>query len=153
MAPVAIPAPEPVEPRRYEAAPVTPPIRFRPLQPPAPPQPAPEVSVRALPRPTARPPAPSEPKPQPAAVETLPPAQYAPPVQVAPLPPQVPSTGTSSHRVVVDANYSSQVQQIRQDAYVRPDDGKVQVGAYQDVSAAQQQAEELRRQGIPARVE
>jgi hypothetical protein len=74
-------------------------------------------------------------------------------VQIATPQPTVTRKGTSSHRVVVDATYSSQVQQIRQEAYIRPDDGKVQVGAYQDVNAAQQQVEELRRQGIPARVE
>ncbi|AFY70265.1 hypothetical protein Pse7367_1992 [Thalassoporum mexicanum PCC 7367] len=57
------------------------------------------------------------------------------------------------HKVVVDQSYANQTQQIDQNAYVRPSDGKLQVGAYNDASAAQQRIEELRRQGIPAQLD
>jgi hypothetical protein len=56
-----------------------------------------------------------------------------------------------NHRVVVDGNYATQVQQVHKDAFVRSD-GQAQVGAYQDINTARQRANELRRQGIPARV-
>jgi cell division protein FtsN len=42
---------------------------------------------------------------------------------------------------------------VERDAYVRPSDGQVQVGSYRDSNVAQQRIEQLRRQGIPARIE
>jgi hypothetical protein len=60
---------------------------------------------------------------------------------------------SSSYRVVVENNYAASAQQVFKDAYVRPSDGQVQVGAYRDPSAAQNRIEQLRRQGIPARIE
>jgi cell division protein FtsN len=55
--------------------------------------------------------------------------------------------------VVVENNYAASAQQVFKDAYVRPSDGQVQVGAYRDPSSAQNRIEQLRRQGIPARIE
>jgi hypothetical protein len=58
-----------------------------------------------------------------------------------------------SYRVVVESGYGANAQQIERDAYVRPSDGQVQVGSYRDANAAQQRIEQLRRQGIPAKIE
>ncbi|MFM7888060.1 MAG: hypothetical protein ACKPCM_15520 [Pseudanabaena sp.] len=63
------------------------------------------------------------------------------------------SPAQSSYRVVVENSYAASAQQIERDAYVRPSDGQVQVGSYRDPKAAQQRIEQLRRQGIPARIE
>jgi len=63
------------------------------------------------------------------------------------------SSAQSSYRVVVENSYAASAQQIERDAYVRPSDGQVQVGSYRDPNAAQQRIEQLRRQGIPARIE
>ncbi|MCY7333599.1 MAG: hypothetical protein LH649_13305 [Pseudanabaena sp. CAN_BIN31] len=63
------------------------------------------------------------------------------------------SPAPSSYRVVVETNYAASAQQVFKDAYVRPSDGQVQIGAYRDPSAAQNRIEQLRRQGIPARIE
>ncbi|GBO56411.1 serine/threonine protein kinase [Pseudanabaena sp. lw0831] len=60
---------------------------------------------------------------------------------------------SSSYRVVVENSYAASAQQVERDAYVRPSDGQVQVGSYRDANAAQQRIEQLRRQGIPARIE
>ena len=62
-------------------------------------------------------------------------------------------TPSTSYRVVVENNYASSAQNVERDAYVRPSDGQVQVGSYRDSNAAQQRIEQLRRQGIPARIE
>ncbi len=74
--------------------------------------------------------------------------KYAAPLSSAPT-----STAPSSYRVVVENSYAASAQQIERDAYVRPSDGQVQVGSYRDQNAAQQRIEQLRRQGIPARIE
>jgi hypothetical protein len=55
--------------------------------------------------------------------------------------------------VVVENSYAASAQQVERDAYVRPSDGQVQVGSYRDSNVAQQRIEQLRRQGIPARIE
>jgi hypothetical protein len=55
--------------------------------------------------------------------------------------------------VVVENGYGASAQQVERDAYVRPSDGQVQVGSYRDPNAAQQRIEQLRRQGIPAKIE
>ena len=78
--------------------------------------------------------------------------KYAAPLSSAPAP-AAPAPSSSSYRVVVENSYAASAQQIERDAYVRPSDGRVQVGSYRDPNAAQQQIEELRRQGIPARIE
>ncbi|MDX2254639.1 MAG: hypothetical protein NW214_03900 [Pseudanabaenaceae cyanobacterium bins.39] len=67
-------------------------------------------------------------------------------------PSSIPSNNTS-YRVVVDSNYAASAQQVDRNAFIRPSDGKVQIGSYRDANAAQQQIEDLRRQGIPARIE
>lgn len=87
--------------------------------------------------------------------------RYAEPISAAPRPAPapvkpiyVPPASTSQgYKVVVENSYVNQVQQVEKDAYVRPSDGKLQLGAYQDAGAAQQRAAELRQQGIPARVD
>ncbi|HBC43319.1 MAG TPA: hypothetical protein DCZ88_15925 [Pseudanabaena sp.] len=75
--------------------------------------------------------------------------KYAAPISSTPttLPAQ------SSYRVVVENSYAASAQQIEREAYVRPSDGQVQVGSYRDLNVAQQRIEQLRRQGIPARIE
>jgi hypothetical protein len=78
--------------------------------------------------------------------------KYAAPLSSAPAP-VAPAPTSSSYRVVVENSYAASAQQIERDAYVRPSDGRVQVGSYRDPNAAQQQIEQLRRQGIPARIE
>ena len=76
--------------------------------------------------------------------------KYAAPLTSAPVNSGTPST---SYRVVVENNYAASAQKVERDAYVRPSDGQVQVGSYRDSNAAQQRIEQLRRQGIPARIE
>ena len=76
--------------------------------------------------------------------------KYAAPLSSAPAPAPAPS---SSYRVVVENSYAASAQQVDRDAYVRPSDGQVQVGSYRDANAAQQRIEQLRSQGIPARIE
>jgi hypothetical protein len=75
--------------------------------------------------------------------------KYAAPLSSAPAAP----APSSSYRVVVENSYAASAQQVERDAYVRPSDGQVQVGSYRDANAAQQRIEQLRRQGIPARIE
>ena len=53
---------------------------------------------------------------------------------------------------MVENGYAASAQQVEKNAFVRPD-GQVQVGSYRDPNAAQQSLEQLRRQGIPARIE
>ena len=72
--------------------------------------------------------------------------KYAAPLSSAP-------AAASSYRVVVENSYAAGAQQVERDAYVRPSDGQVQVGSYRDQSSAQNRIEQLRRQGIPARIE
>ncbi|MBD2187501.1 hypothetical protein [Pseudanabaena mucicola] len=79
--------------------------------------------------------------------------KYAAPLSADPAPAPVSNAPASSYRVVVENSYASSAQQIDRDAYVRPTDGQVQVGSYRDPNVAQQRVEELRRQGIPARLE
>jgi cell division protein FtsN len=78
--------------------------------------------------------------------------KYAEPLSSAATPAAA-APSSSSYRVVVENSYAASAQQIERDAYVRPSDGQVQVGSYRDANAAQQQIEQLRRQGIPARIE
>ena len=83
--------------------------------------------------------------------------KYAAPLSSAPVqaPAQSPtqSPTQSSYRVVVENSYAASAQQVERDAYVRPSDGQVQVGSYRDSNSAQHRIEQLRRQGIPARIE
>lgn len=76
--------------------------------------------------------------------------KYAAPLSSAPT---SSAPAPSSYRVVVENSYAASAQQIERDAYVRPSDGQVQVGSYRDPNAAQHRIEQLRRQGIPARIE
>jgi len=71
--------------------------------------------------------------------------RYADPI--APTPKPAPTT---AYTIVAPPNFASQARQIEQDAFVRPQDGQVQLGAYRDPMAAQQRIAELRSQGIPA---
>ena len=77
--------------------------------------------------------------------------KYAAPLSSAPA--SSAPASASSYRVVVENGYAASAQQVERDAYVRPSDGQVQVGSYRDQSAAQNRIEQLRRQGIPARIE
>ncbi len=81
--------------------------------------------------------------------------KYAAPLTSAPANSMPVNSGTpsTSYRVVVENNYAASAQKVERDAYVRPSDGQVQVGSYRDSNAAQQRIEQLRRQGIPARIE
>ena len=81
--------------------------------------------------------------------------KYAAPLSASPVvtPEPVAATSNSSYRVVVENGYGATAQQVERDAYVRPSDGQVQVGSYRDPNAAQQRIEQLRRQGIPAKIE
>jgi hypothetical protein len=78
--------------------------------------------------------------------------KYAAPISSDPAPAAT-APSSNSYRVVVENSYAASAQQIERDAYVRPSDGQVQVGSYRDPNAAQQRIEQLRRQGIPARIE
>lgn len=71
----------------------------------------------------------------------------------APMSAETTTAPTSSYRVVVESSYAASAQQVERDAFVRPSDGQVQVGSYRDQNAAQQRIDQLRRQGIPARIE
>jgi hypothetical protein len=81
--------------------------------------------------------------------------KYAAPLSASPVvPPESTAPASNgSYRVVVESGYGANAQQIERDAYVRPSDGQVQVGSYRDANAAQQRIEQLRRQGIPAKIE
>ncbi len=79
--------------------------------------------------------------------------KYAAPLSSAPVSTTAETSPSSSYRVVVDNSYAASAQQVARDAYVRPSDGQVQVGSYRDPNAAQHRIEQLRRQGIPARIE
>jgi hypothetical protein len=81
--------------------------------------------------------------------------KYEAPLSSSPVvtPEPVAATSNSSYRVVVENGYGASAQQVERDAYVRPSDGQVQVGSYRDPNAAQQRIEQLRRQGIPAKIE
>ena len=155
VAPLPPSAPAPVE-RSY-----SPPSRaYEPAPAPAPrSEPAPRRSV--TPRPAAAPPARTTvtvaPKPAPVRSAAIAPApaprnnvsvKYAAPLSAAPAP-----TGSSSYRIVVENSYAASAQQVERDAFVRPSDGQVQMGSFRDQNTAQQRIEELRRQGIPARIE
>lgn len=77
-----------------------------------------------------------------------------------PPPPSAPASASptaNSYKVVTPYSSDSTLETARQrvpDAYVKTysDGAKVQFGAYQDEAAAKAQAEELRKQGIPAEV-
>jgi len=81
--------------------------------------------------------------------------KYAAPLSASPVDTSetVAPTNNGSYRVVVENGYGANAQQVERDAYVRPSDGQVQVGSYRDPNAAQQRIEQLRRQGIPAKIE
>ena len=81
--------------------------------------------------------------------------KYAAPLSASPMvqPEIAASTNNDSYRVVVENGYGANAQQVERDAYVRPSDGQVQVGSYRDPNAAQQRIEQLRRQGIPAKID
>ncbi len=85
-----------------------------------------------------------------------PPVRYTAPISVAPSNslPETPSRPAANrgYKVVAPTSYLPQAQAVDKDAYVRPS-GEVQLGAYQNAKAAQQRAEDLRRQGIPVQVE
>ncbi|NUN65615.1 hypothetical protein HCU40_12845 [Pseudanabaena biceps] len=130
--------------------------------------PAPEQSSYSAPAPSYTPPRSERPVSRPAAPErsysapspeVVPPAprnnptvKYAAPLSAAPIS-SAPAAAASSYRVVVESGYAASAQQVERDAYVRPSDGQVQMGAYRDPNVAQQRIDELRRQGIPARIE
>ncbi len=129
-------------------------------------EPAPQPVRRVTPSPRVSTPAsrtaPAAPKPvsAPATPSVTAPVRtsvkYAAPLSAAPQPAPQPLTSTvpnASYRVVVENSYAASAQQVERDAFVRPSDGQVQVGSYRDPNAAQQRLEQLRRQGIPARIE
>lgn len=121
--------------------------------------PAPSYTPSRSERPTSRPAAParssySAPIPEvPAAPRNNPAVKYAAPLSSAPISSAPAPAASSSYRVVVESGYAASAQQVERDAYVRPSDGQVQMGAYRDPNVAQQRIDELRRQGIPARIE
>lgn len=83
------------------------------------------------------------------------PVRYSSPISTAPTnpAPEAPAKPTNvGYKVVAPTSYLPQAQAVDKEAYVRPN-GEVQLGAYQNVKAAQQRAEDLRRQGIPVQVE
>lgn len=93
----------------------------------------------------------------------LPPVRYTAPISAAPSDvnsssnvtpaPVAPAPAKSTgYKIVAPTRYLPKVQEIDKEAYVRPS-GEVQLGAYQNSKAAQQRADELRRQGIPVQVE
>ena len=163
VAPIA-PAIAPI-PRSYNSSPA--PVQ-RSFQQSAPARPArrqtPVTVTRPAPAPVAAPATsprrPAATAPTVAAVRNnTPQVKYAAPLSAgastaAPAPmSSIPAPAASSYRVVVESSYAASAQQVEREAYVRPSDGQVQMGAYRDPNAAQQRIEELRRQGIPARIE
>jgi len=149
LPPIAVaPLPSPLDPEPVERS-YSPPVNNRNYE--ATPEPASSYRPSA-PRPTSKAaPAPSTAKATYVAPRSNTAVKYAAPLSSAPV-----STATvpsSSYRVVVENSYAASAQQIERDAYVRPSDGQVQIGSYRDPNAAQQRIEQLRRQGIPARIE
>jgi hypothetical protein len=83
------------------------------------------------------------------------PVRYTSPISSAPTnpTPETPARPANvAYKVVAPTSYLPQAQAVDKDAYVRPS-GEVQLGAYQNAKAAQQRADDLRRQGIPVQVE
>lgn len=83
------------------------------------------------------------------------PVRYSSPISTAPSnpAPETPARpANTGYKVVAPTSYLPQAQAVDKDAYVRPT-GEVQLGAYQNAKAAQQRADDLRRQGIPVQVE
>lgn len=92
-----------------------------------------------------------------------PPVPTAPPIPVtvesAPLPPSTPPVTSKSdgYKVVTPYTSDRSLEQAREkvpDAYLHnySDGAKVQLGSFNDETSAQQQAEALKKQGIPAEV-
>jgi hypothetical protein len=83
------------------------------------------------------------------------PVRYTSPISAAPSnpTPETPARPANvGYKVVAPTSYLTKAQAVDKDAYVRPS-GEVQLGAYQNAKAAQQRADDLRRQGIPVQVE
>jgi hypothetical protein len=83
------------------------------------------------------------------------PVRYSSPISAAPTNPvpETPARPTNvGYKVVAPTSYLTKAQSVDKEAYVRPS-GEVQLGAYQNAKAAQQRADDLRRQGIPVQVE
>ncbi len=79
--------------------------------------------------------------------------RYGAPLTSLPMATESATTRPSSYRVSVDSEYAQQAQKVQPDAFTRSSDGQTQLGSYRDPNAAAQRVEELRRQGIPAKVE
>jgi hypothetical protein len=79
--------------------------------------------------------------------------RYGAPLTSLPMATESAPTRPSSYRVSVDSEYAQQAQKVQPDAFTRSSDGQTQLGSYRDPNAAAQRVEELRRQGIPAKVE
>lgn len=113
---------------------------------------------RSTPTKTYTPPAPRQASPQPRvdAPRALKPTAPAP---VAPIAPVVPADHSSSYRYKVVTPYENdqtleQAKKAVPDAYVRnlPEGAQVQMGAYPNEAAAQEQVQQLQKQGISAEV-
>lgn len=141
-------------------------------QPPAPAQPrsqtsqprpqpsqasAPQPRVQAAAVQPSTPAAPRPPAPSPSAAPPAPRPQ--PPTQTATAPAASSASSAEGNYVVV-TEYSGdrsleEVQQVVEDAYLNnslPTGGQIQAGSFSSESGAQERAEELQREGIPARV-
>ena len=79
--------------------------------------------------------------------------RYGAPLTSLPMATESAPTKPSSYRVSVDSEYAQQAQKVQPDAFTRSSDGQTQLGSYSNPNAAAQRVEELRRQGIPAKVE
>jgi hypothetical protein len=134
------------------------PARSAPARPAAQPAAAPQPSARTAtitvpPPPTVTAYVAPAPAPQPA-----PEPAYAPPISTRP-PSSTISQAPPTDRYYVVTDYTgdpslSQAREAIRDAYVRNfDDGaKVQMGAFGDSASAEQMAQRLQQQGVPARV-
>jgi len=72
------------------------------------------------------------------------PVKYAPMVTAKPEPRK-----DKLYAIVVPNRYLAEGKQVEKEAFVRNNDGQVQLGSFRDAESAQRRIEELRKQGIP----
>lgn len=127
----------------------------------APTPPASRPAATAAPRPAAAPAVPRSSAPAPSRPAAAPPARTPSPAASAPAPTTSSSSGSTAapgtHYVVTDYTGDQSLSEARGvvgDAYVRnfPNGARIQLGAFDDSSSANQMVQELQSQGVPAQV-
>lgn len=148
----------------YVVRPVAPPLSIAPPPPPAaiynqPAEEAPVERYDPAPAPAPEPPPRVEPAPAIAPESTVSEPRAAEPEPASTSTAAKPAAGGAyDYKVVTEYSGDATLEQAQQaipDAYVRnfPDGARIQLGAFDDAGKAEALAEELEKQGIPAKVE